>query len=180
VLFVGNDFERKGGPELLAVFERNLLPHCRLTIVSNSPALRTARVPSNVDIIAGVHDPLQLAQVYRASDLLVLPTKHDCYSHVICEAAAHGVPALATRVGGIGELLDESGGASLRPNCAPEEIASEIRQVLTHGYDWRAQTASQFARDKLTLELFERLVARALSHVGVVPLTPAASLVANR
>src|SRR5262249_5746338 len=34
ILFVGNDFERKGGPELLSAFERRLLPDCRLVIVS--------------------------------------------------------------------------------------------------------------------------------------------------
>ena len=119
ILFVGNDFERKGGFDLLTVFERKLLPEFRLAIASNDPVVRGLALPGGVRLISGVTDPTQLAQLYRQSDLLVLPTHSDCYSLVVCEAAAQGVPALATRVGGIGELFDESGGLSLPRDGSP-------------------------------------------------------------
>jgi glycosyltransferase involved in cell wall biosynthesis len=165
ILFVGNDFRRKGGPELLEVFERKLLPACRLVIVSNDPLLRGARLPANVRLIAGIRDALDLVATYRDADLLVLPTKFDCYSNVVCEAAAQGVPALATRVGGLGELLDECGGCSLPPGCAAQDIASGIRQALGAGYAARAQAAAQFAREKLSLSVFDATVRRALERL---------------
>lgn len=170
ILFVGNDFKRKGGLELLAVFERELLPDLRLAIASNDPVLRNLRLPGGVRVIAGIHDPMQLARLYRESDLLVLPTRADCYSLVVCEAAAQGVPSLATRVGGIGELLDECGGLSLPSRSSPEEIARHIREALGTGYRERAEAAARFAREKLPLAVFDSTVGQALSHLKGVDL----------
>ena len=166
ILFVGNDFERKGGFELLEVFDRKLLPECRLVIASNDPVVSEITAPDGVRLIRGIHDPLQLTSLYHEADLLVLPTSADCYSHVICEAAARGVPALATRVGGIGELLDECGGMSLPRLSPPEAIAGAIRAALGNGYAQRAETAARFAREKLPLSVFDATVRRALAHLG--------------
>jgi len=165
ILFVGNDFERKGGIELLGAFERKLLPDCQLVIVSNDPALRNRPLPESVRLVSGVHDPLHLTEIYRQSDLLVLPTRFDCYSIVVCEAAAYGIPALATRVGGVGELLDESGGVSLPSPCQPEDVAAGIRQALDRDYLMRAHTAARFAQQKLSLAVFDDTVRWALCHL---------------
>jgi|HubBroStandDraft_6_1064221.scaffolds.fasta_scaffold189544_1 glycosyltransferase involved in cell wall biosynthesis len=166
ILFVGNDFERKGGFDLLTVFERKLLPEIRLAIASNDPVVRGLALPGGVRLISGVTDPTQLAQLYRQSDLLVLPTHSDCYSLVVCEAAAQGVPSLATRVGGIGELLDESGGLSLPRDSSPEELARHIREALGSGYLERSRTAGRFAREKLPLSVFDETVRRALGPLA--------------
>jgi glycosyltransferase involved in cell wall biosynthesis len=165
VLFVGNDFRRKGGFELLEAFERRLLPECRLLIVSNDPSLATLRLPEGVRVLRGVHDPRDLAPVYRESDLLVLPSRFDCYSNVICEAAAYGVPSLATRVGGIGELLDECGGCSLPEGCNAAAIAAGIREALGPAYASRAEAAACFAREKLTLSVFDATLRGALQRL---------------
>jgi glycosyltransferase involved in cell wall biosynthesis len=165
ILFVGNDFERKGGPELLGAFERNLLADCRLVIVSNDASLRNRSLPKNVRVVPGIHDPLQLAEIYRQSDLLVLPTRFDVYSIVVCEAAAHGIPSLATRVGGVGELLDESGGISLPSPCQPGDVAAGIREALGDGYVMRARAAGEFAKQKLSLPVFDATVRRALDQL---------------
>jgi glycosyltransferase involved in cell wall biosynthesis len=153
LLFVGNDFERKGGIELLEAFRRKLLPDCTLTVVSNDPAAKGCVTP-NVEVIAGIHDPAQIADIYRRSDLLVLPTRYDCYSYVICEAASFGVPSVATRVGGVGELLDEAGGVSLSNEISAESVAATVRDALTHGYHDRAVSAAEFARTHLTYSCF--------------------------
>jgi glycosyltransferase involved in cell wall biosynthesis len=165
ILFVGNDFGRKGGPELLAAFERKLLEDCRLVIVSNDASLTKRSLPENVRLVSGIRHPTKLASIYRESDLLVLPTRFDYYPNVVCEAAAHGIPSLATRVGGVGELLDESGGVSLPSPCEPEDIAAGIRQALDEGYMTRAHAAGEFARQKLSLAVFDATVRRALDQV---------------
>jgi glycosyltransferase involved in cell wall biosynthesis len=162
ILFVGNDFRRKGGFELLEVFKRKLLPAFRLVIVSNDPLLQGAQLPPSVRLICGIRDARDLVATYRDADLLVLPTRFDCYSNVVCEAAAQGVPALATRVGAIGELLDECGGCSLPPRCRTEDIAAGIREALGPGYAARAQAAVRFAQEKLSLAVFDATVRRAL------------------
>jgi len=161
LLFVGGDFVRKGGDLLLAAMAH--LPDCELTVVSNDPAAKAlAGRCARAKVIQGIKDPAKLADVYRASDLLVLPTRYDCYSHVICEAAAFGIPSIATRVGGVGELLDESGGKSIPEDCSPPQLARIVKAVLTNGYGQRALTSARFARDCLSLGKFDEAISAVL------------------
>jgi glycosyltransferase involved in cell wall biosynthesis len=168
LLFVGNDFHRKGGDVLVAAMRH--LPECTLTIVSNDRAALAHDGLPRIMVVSGIQDPAELTKLYRHSDLLVLPTRYDAYSLVICEAAAHGVPALATRVGSIGELLDESGGISLPEDATPSTLARTIRAVLgdgflEHSYVQRAHQAADFARSQLTLDRFERSIVEALEAI---------------
>ena len=165
IVFVGNDFHRKGGHILLECFARKLLPGHRLIIVSNDPVLSNTPLPSGVQVIAGITDPNALGPVYQSADLLVLPTRYDWYSFVICEAAAHGVPSLATRVGGVGELLDESGGLSLPKDCGPEILAEEIKRALGDGYSERAARAGKFAQEQLNLQRFTETMRLTISRL---------------
>jgi glycosyltransferase involved in cell wall biosynthesis len=126
ILFVGSDFKRKGGFDLLGVFKRGLLPDVRLTIASNDPVLRNLKLPGGVRVIAGIKDPIHLARLYRESDLLVLPTRADCYSLVVCEAAAQGVPSVATRVG------TEAAARFAREKLPVAVLDSTVGQALSH------------------------------------------------
>lgn len=159
LLFVGNDFARKGGELLLAAMPH--LPEFELTIVSNDPAV-SQLAQERVTVLQGIGDPSQLAAVYRASDLLLLPTRYDTYSMVICEAAAYGVPSLATRVGSVGELLDLSGGTSIPPRCSAQELALLIKEVLGGQYSLRALAAARFATDYLSLARLDQTMSAAL------------------
>jgi glycosyltransferase involved in cell wall biosynthesis len=46
-----------------------------------------------------------VAPFYAASDALVLPSANEAFGRVIVEAAAHGLPTVATAVGGIPDLV---------------------------------------------------------------------------
>ena len=46
-----------------------------------------------------------LLKLYRAADIFALPTRADCYSLVCMEALASGLPIVATKVGGIPDIL---------------------------------------------------------------------------
>lgn len=104
ILFVGGDFLRKGGDLLLDVFRKRLRHKAELVLVT------AAELPDEPGVT--VHRDLkpnsdELRAVYRSSDIFVLPTRADCYSLVIMEAAAAGMPTVATRVGGLPDLVDE-------------------------------------------------------------------------
>lgn len=95
LLFVGNDFARKGGPQLCEAVAH--LPDVLLTIVSRDPAARQCVVPGGrIEVRDGVRDPAALARLYREAHLLVHPTFVDHYSHVICEGLARGLPFAVT------------------------------------------------------------------------------------
>ncbi len=104
LLFVGGEFERKGGPLLLSVVaELRGRHHVELDIVTDRP----------MDVGPGVrvHVGLQprspeLVERYHHADVFCLPTSGDCMPLVLSEAAAAGLPAVATRVGAIDEIVD--------------------------------------------------------------------------
>jgi glycosyltransferase involved in cell wall biosynthesis len=104
ILFVGGDFERKGGDLLLDVFRRRLFGRAELILVTKAdvPEQPGVHVHRNVN----ANSP-KLHELYRTSDVFVLPTRADCYSLVCMEALAAGLPIVATRVGGIPDMIKE-------------------------------------------------------------------------
>jgi glycosyltransferase involved in cell wall biosynthesis len=96
ILFVGGDFERKGGPELLACMRAGLAERCELHVVTRQPVPETpgVHVYSNI----GPNDPRLLA-LYRDADIFALPTHADCLAVVLGEAMAAGLPIVTTAVG---------------------------------------------------------------------------------
>ncbi len=104
ILFVGGDFARKGGDLLLKVFRERLRGKAELELVTRSelspePGVRVYR---NVQA-----NSRTLLDLYAASDIFVVPTRADCYPLVCMEALAAGLPLVATRVGGIPDMVRE-------------------------------------------------------------------------
>lgn len=105
ILFVGGDFERKGGRLLLAVFAEHFLGRAQLHLVTNA---MLPPLPADVFVHTGLTtDDPRLRELYRWSDLFVLPTLSDTSSWVCLEAMASGLPVVSTRVGGIPDLIDD-------------------------------------------------------------------------
>ena len=102
VLFVGGDFERKGGPGLLAWAERHL-SDVHLTVVTRD---EIRNLPSNVTVRHGIgpNSP-ELIALYQNSHIFALPTVGDCYSMVAMEAMACGVPVVISDIGGIRDII---------------------------------------------------------------------------
>lgn len=72
--------------------------------------------------------------LYRHADLVVLPSVwEESFGRVIIEAMACGVPCLASRVGGIPEILNEEFKELLFERNNSEELAS----LILHHVDWR-------------------------------------------
>lgn len=104
ILFVGGDFERKGGPLLLDVFRRRLRGRAELILVTRAEIAEEPGVQVHRNV--GANSPV-LRELYATSDIFALPTKADCYSLVCMEALAAGMPIVATRVGGIPDMVKE-------------------------------------------------------------------------
>jgi glycosyltransferase involved in cell wall biosynthesis len=117
ILFVGGDFERKGGRLLLDVFEKHFSDRAHLDIVT-STAL--ADLPRNVTVYNDlVPNDQRLRQLYARSDIFALPTKADMSSIASIEAMATGRPVISTAVGGIPSLIkDGCNGFLINPDDA--------------------------------------------------------------
>jgi glycosyltransferase involved in cell wall biosynthesis len=115
VLFVGGDFVRKGGDVVLRVAAREEFRDVDFHFVTTSYAGGTfPNVHVHTDIKPNSDG---LMNLYRKSDVFVLPTKADyAPTNAVVEALAMGLPTLTTNVGGMGEIVhDGVNGYVLRP-----------------------------------------------------------------
>jgi glycosyltransferase involved in cell wall biosynthesis len=83
---------------------------------------------------AGPLTGADLDAAYAAADLLVLASRTETYGMVVTEALARGLPAIATKVGGLPEALGHDGDG-LRPGLLvapddPEALATALRSWL--------------------------------------------------
>jgi glycosyltransferase involved in cell wall biosynthesis len=94
ILFVGGDFQRKGGDILLDWFAKHHDPNLQMTMV-------TGHYPGNFNNVS-IQNNIQYGEVkhielFKSHDILVLPTKCDSYPSVVGEAACAGLAILTTK-----------------------------------------------------------------------------------
>lgn len=163
LLFVGNDFARKGGVQLCAALRH--LPDVELTVVSKDPDARR-HAGSRVVVRDDVTEPRQLERTYRESHLLVHPTFVDHYSHVICEGLARGLPFAVTEGTPPAELIERSGaGVPIPWPPTPRSIADAVLGVMRSParYAPLCGRALAFARRELHASAFQARLAAALA-----------------
>jgi glycosyltransferase involved in cell wall biosynthesis len=130
ILFVGGQFERKGGPDLLEA-ARSLGGNVELDIVTGGePPI----IPAGVR--ARIHQGLrpqseELVALYRAADIFVLPSRGDCMPQAVIEAMACGLPVVATRVGAIPEMVTDGVNGYLVPAREPRALATAIGALVS-------------------------------------------------
>lgn len=148
ILFVGGDFDRKGGPLLLECMRAGLAEHCELHLVTKQPVAPTPRVHVHADL--GPNDP-RLIALYRDADIFALPTYADCLSVVAGEAMAAGLPVVTTTVGAQAEAVrDGSSGVLIPPGDAAalgralRRLAADPALRRAMGREGRAIAATYF------------------------------------
>ena len=130
VLFMGGDFARKGGPDLLAAWARGgFARRARLDLVTSVPPAG-AGIPG-VTVHTGVraHSP-EWEALWRCADLFALPTRDEAFGTVFQEAAAAGLPAIGTRITAIPEIvLDGETGVLVAPGDV-DALAAALDRLL--------------------------------------------------
>jgi glycosyltransferase involved in cell wall biosynthesis len=131
VLFIGGDFGRKGGPELLEAWRgAGLGVAARLTLVTESP-LNEPGLPDGVEVLRGVraYTPEWFA-LWRAADLFVLPTRGEAFGMVFQEAAAAGLPAIGTALNAIPEIVADGETGVLVPPGEVPALVDALRAMV--------------------------------------------------
>jgi glycosyltransferase involved in cell wall biosynthesis len=127
ILFVGVDWERKGGPELLAAFERVRRTHPRatLTIVGCHPDIYAP----GCRVIG--HSPVaEVHQHYERADVFCLPTRREPFGVAFVEALHHRLPIVATRIGAVPDLVAHGENGFLIEVGDVDGLASYLAQLL--------------------------------------------------
>jgi starch synthase len=127
ITFVGASMARKGGRQLLRVFEDTLEHRCRLTLVTRDDVKPRPGVEVLHDMTPGAP---QLHRVLQDSDVFALPTEIDKVPFAVLEAMAAGLPVVATTVGAIPEMVvDGVTGLLVQPGD-DRALAHALRYLL--------------------------------------------------
>lgn len=132
LLFVGKDWEGKGGQVAVKVAtelnNRGVESHLHVVGVDLSDRIKEDFVYFygllNKDVQS---EKEQLEALYRACDVLIIPSKAEGYGLVFVEAAAYGMPSLAYDSTGVKtSVKNGSSGILLAPGTGPEGFAEVI------------------------------------------------------
>jgi glycosyltransferase involved in cell wall biosynthesis len=178
VLFVGDILKAKGVFDLLLawVHVKRACPHASLTIVASadytkgrfSRAMRSLRVDSSITLTGPLPNPA-VANLMRQSRLLCLPSHQEGTPLCVMEALACGLPVVATRVGGIPDIVEHDTTGLLIDQGDVEGLATALVTLLRDPSRCArmGQAAHVFARDHLDarkmtgrlVELYDELIA---------------------
>ena len=124
ILFVGADWERKGGPDLVEAFAgvRRRLPDATLTIAGCSP-----RVEIDGCEVLGRLPRDDVEELYRQCSVFCMPSRIEPYGLVYIEAMSHGRPVVATRVGSVSDIVEDGRTGHLVP---PGDVPALTRALI--------------------------------------------------
>ncbi|MFT3894475.1 MAG: glycosyltransferase family 4 protein [Anaerolineales bacterium] len=128
ILFVGIDWERKGGPDLIQAFKLTLQTHpdATLTIVGCSPLIDSP----NCHVIGRI--PVDAVnQYYREASIFCLPTHLEPFGIAFIEAMASKLPIVATNVGAIPDFVNDGVTGFLVPPGNEKSIANALTALLS-------------------------------------------------
>ena len=136
LLFVGNDFRRKGLPVLLDALSTQA-DDVWLAVVGqgeHDAAMRALVQARGLGARVYFLGALQaMAPAYRAVDCLVHPTLEDTYAMVVLEALAHGLPVLVSQARYCGissELTDGVDAVLLQDPHNANELSGALQRLL--------------------------------------------------
>jgi UDP-glucose:(heptosyl)LPS alpha-1,3-glucosyltransferase len=128
-IFVGSEWQRKGlEPAIRALA---LAPGWDLLVVGNGDRERYEELARRAGVAGAIHwigVSRDVAPLYQLADALVFPTSYEAFPLVALEAAASGLPLLATPVNGIRELVSDGENGFLIA-ADPADIGTRLRQL---------------------------------------------------
>jgi glycosyltransferase involved in cell wall biosynthesis len=172
LLFVGRDWQRKGGELAVAALEKLAeynLP-AQLTIVGCQPPL-TFR--DNIRVFPYLNknreeEARTLEQLYAEADFLILPTRAECGSIAAVEASAFGVPVIATDTGGLPANIKEGINGHLLPLTATGDDFALVVATLFRDekrYKKLRETSRQEYERRSDGEFWSREVAKLIGRM---------------
>lgn len=157
ILFVGRDWQRKGGDIAYeaVVGLRQAGIDARLIMCGCKP--ETAIDPTVAEIIPMIDKQKPggyeaLCALYASADLFLLPTRAECAGVVFSEAAAFGLPIVATDTGGIPTMVENGSNGVLLPLAArAADYTQTLQDIITQPGRLAAMRAASHARFASTL-----------------------------
>jgi glycogen(starch) synthase len=178
ILFVGRLEKQKGIEVLIEAFRAVLAqcPQATLTLIGADAGadkgdlqkkLQEYRLDSAVQLLGKVVRE-HLPQYYQQSTICVVPSEFESFSYVCVEAMACGRPVVASRSGGVPEIIADGKNGILVPPDNPHALADAMIRLLQQptlaeriGAEARAYIEQTYARTVIarqTVNFYENLI----------------------
>ena len=148
LLFAGYDWDRKGGPLVLAILEvlRRSEPEAQLHIVGSTPRAAVGQAGVTLHGPLSKSDPHQarlFESLFADAHFFCMPSHQEAYGLVYCEACAYGLPPVARDTGGVGEIVKHGeNGLLLPPDAGAETYAHAILDIWGDAQAYRSMQAN--------------------------------------
>ncbi|MEM3871149.1 MAG: glycosyltransferase family 4 protein [Nitrososphaeria archaeon] len=153
LLFVGNDWYRKGVWYLLLAFAvvHKKIPNT-LLVLTGPPQVSFISLAKRLKIIdsiifAGNPDEETLAKLYASCDIFVLPSFHEGFSQTIVEAMAFAKPVVTTPIAGYPVVTSGQEGFIIPP-ADYKAIATSIITLLKNEWLYQKMSHNAFKKAK--------------------------------
>ncbi|WP_097461227.1 glycosyltransferase [Mangrovitalea sediminis] len=162
--FIGQMIDRKGVPELLAVFDRlyEKYPHLRLVLVGDGDKrleleAQAANLASRdaINFLGFRIDRLELLSQF---DLFVMTSSLEGIPRCMMEAMSVGVPVVGYDIPGVDQLIEHDVTGLLAPLGDRDALASCCERVINNPLSAKAWTSA--AREKIDREYSAARMAR--------------------
>ncbi len=126
-LFVGRDFERKGGPLVLEAWKRvhRAAPHARLVVIGPQPGIDA----DGVEWLGPQPSEAIVEQLTRAM-AFVMPSRWEAYGIAFLEALAFGVPSVGMNRMAMPEFIKPGQTGDLLSSESVHELAEIMLRLL--------------------------------------------------
>lgn len=174
LLFVGGEWERKGGPFAIEAFRniRARYPKAELNIVGCTPDIEgdTGGIVVHGFLNKSDQDELRrFDTLYRNASFLFVPSRQEANAVVFAEACAYGLPIVSTNTGGIGTSVVQGVNGLLLPlEESPDFYADKIVELWEnrHNYARMAQGARDRYENTLSWQVWARRVSDAVEEIN--------------
>ncbi len=127
IIFVGKEWERKGGPLLIEAFKKVVerVPDATLTVIGCNPDVN---VP-NCKILGELPLP-EVAKHYARASVFCMPTVREPFGIVFVEAMFNRLPIVTNNMGAAPYFVTDKNGYLLENNA--EDFANALVDLITH------------------------------------------------
>lgn len=176
ILFVGVDWARKGGEDLVRAFVDVRRRHqgARLKIVGCKPDIR---VPGCT--VLGRVPLARMPELYAEATLFCLPTRLEPFGIAFVEAMHAGLPLIGSDIGAVRDLIIEGVNGCRVRSGQPAELAAAINRILSNPDSCRAmgEASRRIAQERYTWEAvgarFAKSIRQFLSTAAGTSAAPA-------
>lgn len=166
IMFVGNDYQRKGALELVDVHQSHFKDVAKLHLFSNEIPFQ--EYGENVEVHRNINQKELIDHWYPMMDMFVLPSKYDQTPYAIVEALSFGLPVIVSDVGGLPEMVGRGdAGIVIRRDVRDDlqrgiaRLVESLEVRVEFGLKARTQYQKLFDAEKTIPAFIDRLISLA-------------------